>query len=288
MENTRLKAAIRPAAHRLASFLSSAYVAGPGLIDGVEAIDRFGRSGYRGTLGYFNADDESAERIADLGVESLEALALAARKGYVSIKAPALQFDADLINKIGRASARTGVAIHFDSHSFDDAEATFAAIDVALAQTPQVGCTLPGRWKRSLDDVERVAQRNLRVRVVKGQWADPEQPNVDLATSYLALIDRLAGRVRVVGVATHDPVLAREALGRLRAAGTDCELELLFGLPMRASLLMAREEQVPVCVYVPFGQGWMPYALSQLRRNPGIAFWMMKDLVAAATLKSRG
>jgi proline dehydrogenase len=151
-----------------------------------------------------------------------------------------------------------------------------------------VGCTLPARWSRSLIDVERAADLGLRVRVVKGQWADPAEPDIDIGAAYLKLIDRLAGRVRTVAVATHDPALARAALARLRESGTPSELELLFGLPMKGALAVAREEGVPVCIYVPFGNGWMPYAFSQLRRNPGIALWMFRDAMAVASLRPRG
>ena len=288
MQTLSLRSAFRPAAHRLANILSKAYVAGPELRDAVAAMDRFGRLGYATTLGYFNADDELPSRIAELDRAALEALSEGPRRGYVSIKVPALQFDAALVDQIALASRRTGVGIHFDSHGIEAADATFKSIAVALRQTQRVGCTLPARWQRSKDDAKRATELGLRVRIVKGQWADPAAPDLDPRANYLQLVDRLAGRARTVAVATHDPVLAREALRRLRAAGTPCELELLFGLPMRPCLALAKEERIPVCIYVPFGQGWMPYALSQLRKKPGMALWMMKDLAAAAALRVRG
>jgi proline dehydrogenase len=267
--------------------LSGAYVAGPELADAVRAMDRFARSGHASTLGYFNADDDSPQAIATRNASALEAIAANRRAGYVSIKAPALGFDNELIEGIARVSSRTGVGIHFDSHAIEAADSTFGCIERALQETENVGCTLPGRWTRSLGDVSRAASLGLRVRVVKGQWADPSDPGRDPHTGYLQLVDRLAGRVRAVGVATHDPELARAALRRLRNAGTPVELELLFGLPLKAATSVAREEGVPVCIYVPFGHGWMPYAMSQLRRRPGIALWMLKDAMSAAVLRAR-
>jgi proline dehydrogenase len=287
MLKTRLSDAVRPTAHRISKFLSGAYVAGPELRDAVRAVDRFGRNGHAATIGYFNSDGESPRAIAALNMGALEAIADGRRNGYVSIKAPALNFDHTLVREMARVSQRTGVGLHFDSHEIDTADSTFTLIETAVRDSRHVGCTLPSRWTRSLHDADRAGSLGMRVRVVKGQWADPAQPDVDVGKSYLALVDRLAGRVRAVGVATHDPVLARAAMRRLRRAGTPCELELLFGLPMRGALAVAREESVPVCVYVPFGNGWMPYAMSQLRRNPGIALWMMKDAMAAAALMAR-
>jgi hypothetical protein len=37
---------------------------------------------------------------------------------------------------------------------------------------------------------------------------------------------------------------------------------------------------VRVRVYVPYGAGYIPYAIKQLRRHPRIAWWIIKDLVA--------
>jgi proline dehydrogenase len=84
-----------------------------------------------------------------------------------------------------------------------------------------------------------------------------------------------------VGVATHDPLLAAEAIRRLQAAGTPCVQELLYGLPMRTQVAQARQLKVGVRIYVPYGQAYMPYALSQIRRKPRIVWWLLRDLVAS-------
>jgi proline dehydrogenase len=117
------------------------------------------------------------------------------------------------------------------------------------------------------------------VRVVKGQWVDPDWPDIDLREGYLAVIDRLAGRARHVAVATHDPPLALEALKRLQAAGTSCEMELLFGLPMKAAMKVAAEAGVRVRLYIPYGESWLPYAFSQMQKNPRIIWWVIRDTI---------
>lgn len=117
----------------------------------------------------------------------------------------------------------------------------------------------------------------MRVRVVKGQWADPSSGAIDPRQGFLAVIDRLAGRACQVAVASHDPPLAREALHRLRRAGTPCELELLLGLPMQGALKVAREVGAPVRIYIPFGVSWIPYALAYVQKNPHVAWWAIRD-----------
>jgi proline dehydrogenase len=100
------------------------------------------------------------------------------------------------------------------------------------------------------------------VRVVKGEWVDSDASDLDPSRGFLAVIDALAGRARHVSVATHDLVLAREALSRLTVSRTPCVLELLFGLPLPGPMALAREFEVPVRLYVPYGQPGLPYAFS--------------------------
>jgi proline dehydrogenase len=197
---------------------------------------------------------------------------------YVSIKAPSIQYECDLLFQILRSSNGSTGRLHFDSLGPETADPTFLLITEALPEFPNLSCTLPGRWKRSTADADWAIQQNLAVRVVKGQWPDPAKP-VDMREGFLEVIDRLAGRARHVGVATHDPDLARESLLRLQDTGTSCELELLHGLPMEQALGAAKELNTPVRIYLPYGQAWLPYSLRQAVRNPRILFWILRDTI---------
>jgi proline dehydrogenase len=117
----------------------------------------------------------------------------------------------------------------------------------------------------------------LHVRVVKGQWADPVKPEVDLREGFLSVIDRLAGRARSVSVATHDAALAKEAVKRLLNKKTSCELELLYGLPLEPVSGIALAAGVKIRLYLPYGHGWLPYAISKVYENPRILWWVLRD-----------
>jgi proline dehydrogenase len=93
------------------------------------------------------------------------------------------------------------------------------------------------------------------------------------------VIAQLAGRAKHVGVASHDPAVVRPALETLKNAGTACELELLYGLPVDPVMAIARSMGVPVRFYIPYGHAWLPYSLSQARRNPRIVWWTMRDML---------
>ncbi len=172
-----------------------------------------------------------------------------------------------------------GVHVDFDSLSRESAERTLALIAEPAPHHDQLGITLPARWRRSLGDAAAAVELGLGVRVVKGRWPDLGAPDRDLRASFLALVERLAGRARRVAVATHDEPLARQALGVLRAAGTPCELELLFGLPAAPAAHAADELSVPVRIYVPYGHATLPYRIPDVRRNVRILGWLVQDLL---------
>ena len=272
----------------IAKNAARAYVAGPELADGLGVCKELSENGYGGTLCFWNGDGDSSRQIADKYLAAVEAIAASRLDCQLSVKAPPIGFSSDLVMEIAARARQLSVPMHFDSLGPEAADQTFALILKTLPIHSMLGCTLPARWRRSLRDADLAVDQGLKVRVVKGQWSDLEQSDIDPRDGFLAVIDRLAGRARHVAVATHDPSLARQALGRLRAAGTSCELELLFGLPLKDALCAARQEGAPVRFYVPYGHAWLPYCLSQCQQNPRIFWWVLRDLVVGHPFRPGG
>lgn len=237
------------------------------------------------TLGFWDTKDYSARQVADICVNAIRRLAESGLDSYLSIKPPALRFDPQLAAALAKTARDCNVRVHSDSHGPEVAAASHAMEEAMLVHLPagSLSTTLPGRWSRSVADADWAIEQGLRVRVVKGQWPDPADPSRDASAGYLEVIDRLAGRARQVGVASHDVPLAAEAVARLRAAGTPFELELLYGMPMAPSLRWARETGIPLRIYVPFGKGFIPSAVGVLRRNPRLAWLVLKDFVSASS-----
>jgi CelD/BcsL family acetyltransferase involved in cellulose biosynthesis len=301
----KAKACVMPLLNRAARH----YIAGDTLEDALRVKQRLAAQGLAATIGFWDDENVSGRAVADQYLAGLEAMGADGPESYLSIKLPALRMSADLLHEVAKravghsdrndchserseqspAAPQTCVAqtdnvgrrIHFDAMAPDSVDRTWQMIDELRAAVPgiEIGCTLPGRWSRSPQDARWASERGLFVRVVKGQWPDPEQPNRDPRAGYLEVIDQLAGRASRVAVATHDVRLAAEAIRRLKAAGTPCDQELLFGLPMRRSIRQARSLGIGVRVYVPYGAAYMPYALSQVRRQPRVLWWLARDAV---------
>jgi proline dehydrogenase len=264
-----------------------AYVPGYRLDDAMAVARSLSEQRIACTLGYFHDWSETSGELTDLSCRIIDSVAELEPCGYVSIKVPPFGYSPDVVTVIVRHAMERGVLAHFDSHEIGTADRTLASVKLAATLGGRVGLTIPGRWPRSRDDAIWARDLGLRVRVVKGEWADPAAPDIDLRQGFLDVIDRLSGCSAEVAVATHDPWLAREALRRLQSTRTPCEIELLNGLPRRRLLAVAREFSVPVRVYLPFGISWRPYAMSKVADNPRMLWWVIRDSIVGLGLPRR-
>ena len=196
---------------------------------------------------------------------------------YLSVKPPALNFDPGHAESIATTALLNGHGVHFDSHKFAQADATLELLKELLRRKLpsndsrrgwRFSLTLPSRWKRSVADARWAAENGVRVRVVKGDFAAGPGEELDPGRGFLELVEQLAGKVPDLALATHDCVLAREAIATCQKAGASVQLELFFGRPASAILALAREKGVSVGFYVPYGDTLLIYVIRDLLTNP--------------------
>jgi proline dehydrogenase len=247
------------------------------LVDALTEMRRYQDVGLAPTLAYFSEVGESPRLVADAGMSCVDALASLGNDGVLSLRASALGYDADLLAQVLRHAQESQVSVQFDSQGPDSATAVFTCVQANQMHHDQIGVTLPGRWTRSRADAEQACELGLRVRVVKGQWADPLCPQFDERAGFLGLIARLAGKACHVSVATHDAPLAHTALKRLLDSGTSCELELTHGLPQQAAMQVARTLGVAVRNYFAYGSGCAPTTLGRSSGNPRALWWALRE-----------
>jgi proline dehydrogenase len=273
---SRASAMLMPMAQRFARD----HIGGDTVDDAICVARRLAADGIPSTLGFWPIGTETAREMAYQYFASTEALAASRLDGYLSIKPPAFGFDAGLATEMAARARALAVRLHCDSHGIESVDPSHRMIERMLdhLSPADLGTTLPGRWRRSLADADWAIERGLSVRVVKGQWPDPEDPKQDMRQGCLKVIDRLAGRARRVAVASHDLPLLAEATTRLRAAGTVCEVEAIYGVPMAPVLIWARENGVAFRAYIPYGKGFIPNAIGHLRRNPRLAWRVLKGM----------
>jgi len=260
------------------------YVGGDTVDEAMCVADRLAGEGFATTLGYWDTGRDTARQVADIYLNAVRRLSATNLDCYVSLKPPPLRFASELADELAGVAATHRVRLHCDSHGTNVADLSNAMLQGMAARSDgnSLGTTLPGRWSRSLRDADRAIELALNVRVVKGQWPDQEAPKRDMSAGFLEVVQRLAGRAQHVSVATHDFPLACEAVERLRAEGTPCELEVLHGVPAKSLIRWADKKGVKVRIYVPFGSGFVPNAIGVLKRNPRLIYAFAKERLVTA------
>jgi len=238
-------------------------------------FDKLSKGGVASTICYWDVYAEHPAVISKTKAGALRAMSNRPANCYFCVKAPLLNFDIEVVRKVLTEARRLKAVVHFDAVAPDTVDPTFDFIAQARQIYSHLGCTLPGRWLRSVADVERAIEMKLRVRVVEGQ--SPGTAEVDHREGFLNVVERLCGRAVHVAVATDNPALARLSLRRLKNARTPCELELLYGLPQQPLLRIARDFGVRARMYVPYGQAGLPYRLKQGPNERRIIGWFMRD-----------
>jgi proline dehydrogenase len=265
--------------HALARYAARSYIAGDRFDDALVVARRLAERGVSATFGFWDGPHDSPATVLPAYQAALAELGSTKLDAYLSIKLPSLAYSGEMLAALARQAVELGVGLHFDALGPETVDRTWTALAETLPSGEHFGCTLPGRWQRSPADADWAVEHRLTVRVVKGQWPDPTAPDLNPRTGYMEVVRRLAGRARHVAVATHDLPTAKRAIETLLTAGTPATLELLYGLPSRRQIELARQLSVPVRVYVPYGVAYLPYCLAQMKRNPRIAWWLVRDAV---------
>ena len=258
--------------------LSSGYIVGTSIDDAVRACKTVERYEWSTTICPWHDTSDSVDTVASNYLLALESIIANKLDCYLSIKAWAINNDFEILRDILSLAESGSVRVHFDSLNLDTADANFELLEKSLAIYPQVSYTLPGRWRRSLSDAEKIIEFGIPVRIVKGESKDTMRPEINLRAGFFNLAKVLGGKAKHIDVATHDSKLAKETLMFLSAMRASSNLELLYGLPLRP-VVHAQNLSVPIRIYIPYGYSMIGYGFRKIIKRPRAFIWMIKDFI---------
>lgn len=147
-----------------------------------------------------------------------------------------------------------------------------------------VGTVIQSYLRRSAADLERLIGAGIRVRLVKGAYAEPadiafrDRRQVD--ESYISLMRRLLDAGVYSAIATHDPALIRDTQAYVQTQGIDrstFEFQMLYGVRRNAQTEL-RQQGFGMRVYVPYGTEWYPYFTRRIAERPANALFVVRQL----------
>jgi proline dehydrogenase len=269
--------------------IADRYIAGEELGDAVEAVARLNAGGRTATidvLGEEVARREEVQEITRAYLDAIEAISERGLDSNVSIKPTALGlllgYDVarENLEAVVRRAAEVGNFVRIDMEDASTTDDTLRIYrELREDGLDNVGVVLQARLRRTLDDIEALAELRPNIRICKGIYLEPEEIAFtgfeEIRLNYVRCLEALDSAASFVGVATHDEFLISEAK---RVMQEPYEFQMLLGVrePLGDQLV---RDGARLRIYVPYGHQWYEYSLRRLQENPRIAGYVATDTV---------
>ena len=276
--------------------ISRRYIAGDTLDEAVETVRDLNRQGCVATIDVLGERTESkADAAATLRdyKKVIDALEEHDLDSGISVKLTGLGLTLD--EELCRANLEeiveyAGTKNRFVRVDMEDSPYTGVTLDMVLdlhGRRENIGAVIQAYMRRSLEDVQRLTEAGVSVRLCKGIYDEPRRiAYKDFDTvreNYRLLLEELLKGGSYVGIATHDEFLVWHALRLIHQLGVPkhrYEFQMLLGVDeeLRGILVGAGHK---LRVYVPFGEEWYEYSSRRLKENPRIAGYVAKDVLGS-------
>lgn len=271
------------------------FIGGRNVNEAIDTARRLERQGLLHTFNYLgehvrSRDAAEAATIAYQWV--IESVALAGMNCHLSVKLTqlGLELDAGLCrDNLERILTHTDPRRCFVRVDMEGSPLVDRTLAAAAAMRRRgyahLGVVLQSALRRTPDDLARVVELGLPVRLVKGAYKEPasvaypDKRDVDRAFARLA--ETLLDRGVHPAFGTHDPRMIRavRAAADARRLGPErFEFQMLYGV--RRDLQAALEARgYAVRVYLPFGGDWFPYFMRRLAERPANLWFVARSLL---------
>jgi proline dehydrogenase len=266
---------------------SSHYIAGATLGEAVDCVRGLNVGGKMATVDVLGEEitrEDETRAIAQAYRDVFAAINEAELDSNVSVKLTALGLDLSYelcrenLLDVVRVAAGYGNFVRIDMEDSSTTDATLRLYrELREEGHDNLGVVFQARLRRTLDDVQALADLRPSVRLCKGIYLEPGSIAFTdyeaVRVNFLRCLDALFAAGCYVGIATHDEWLIEESLARISArelGPLEYELQMLLGVreERRDELVEAGHR---LRVYVPFGKHWYSYSLRRLQENPAMA-----------------
>ncbi|MBZ5497087.1 MAG: proline dehydrogenase family protein [Acidobacteriia bacterium] len=270
------------------------FVAGETIDDAIRAAREANLQGIRATLdllGENTLSQEDALRSTGEIIGLLDRIYTEKVDCNVSVKLTQLGLDlgTDFCrqNLIGilRRAAELGNFVRVDMEDSNYTQRTLDIVLQAHRETANVGTVIQAYLYRSEDDVRRLIENGVEIRLCKGAYLEPAtvafRKKRDTDANYVRLMKLLLASGLRHGIATHDEAMidATRQFAREKNIPKDhFELQMLFGIRRDLQQQLALQGY-NMRVYIPYGVRWYPYYMRRLAERPANLLFIARNLL---------
>lgn len=279
----------------LSKSLTSRFVAGSALPDGVRVLTQLAREQTLGTLDFLGENVTSLAEAAQSRESYLKALDEIQRANLpatVSIKLTQFGLDfsndacRDNVTALVERARQMNTRIEIDMESSEYTDRTLAVVtDLHRRYPGHVRAVIQAYLFRSEADINMLSERKIPVRLCKGAYREP--PAVafprksDVDANYCKLMQLLLDAGTYPAIASHDEKIIRRALRHIQEQNIPrdrFEFQMLYGI--RRDLQRELVAQgFRLRLYVPYGDAWYPYFMRRLAERPANVLFLARNLL---------
>jgi proline dehydrogenase len=274
--------------------LVARFVAGDRLEDALAAATRLAGQGLTTTLDRLGENvltPDKARNAVESYAATLREMAASKLDPNISVKLTMLGLDIgdhvafDNMLMLLETARNVDGFVRIDMEGSAYTERTLAIAEALQARVPGlVGTVIQAYLHRSDRDLQRLIDLKMRVRLVKGAYAEParlalQRPS-EINDAFIRLMERLLEDGQYPAIATHDPALIRATSGFAVRMGIDperWEFQMLYGVRRDAQRVLAREGY-GMRIYLPFGADWYPYFARRMAERPANMLFVLRQL----------
>jgi proline dehydrogenase len=279
--------------------ISGRFVAGTGVEDALGVAHTLNKAGLGvsiDNLGENVTTPEEARLSAELYRRLLSEISARGLRANVSVKLTHMGLDVDqklafdnvsaMVAQAGALQPKNFVRVDMEGSAYTQRTLDFVH---DLHRIPEnqgiVGAVIQSYMRRSEEDVARLLQDGIRIRLCKGAYKEPAeiafQAKAEVDANYIKLMKILLKSGIYHGLASHDEkiILAAKAFATRENIVRDAfEFQMLYGIRRDLQQSLVREGW-RMRVYVPFGTEWYPYLMRRLAERPANVMFVAKNLL---------
>jgi proline dehydrogenase len=271
------------------------FVAGETLEEALAAVQRLESHGLLTTIDHLGesvTDHATALAATRCYADIIKAAAAAGVSRNLSVKLTQVGLDIDRATCVDNLRRVLDAAAEVEGFVRIDMENSAYTDDTLIAFESlwnigyrNMGLVIQSCLRRSPTDVARLNGMGVRLRLVKGAYAEPRETafkkKEEVDQAFVALMQTLLEQGQYPAIATHDPAMieaTKRHASALKLTRDAFEFQMLYGIRRDLQRSLSAEGY-PFRVYVPFGKEWFPYFMRRLGERPANVGFVLRSLV---------
>lgn len=270
------------------------FIAGETLDEAVENALQLNSEGIATSitlLGEYVADFAEVDEILKVKLQILETIKKKKINSHISIKLTHFGLGLDKEECYKRAvillkkASEYGVFIRLDMESSEYTVDTFDILYRLHKEFgPMIGTAIQTYLYRTESDVRKLIAENVKVRLVKGAYLEPESISfskkylTDL--NYIKCMELLLQNGNFPAIATHDEKmieLAKKLIANYGKSKEDFEFQMIYGVRRDLQKQIVKDGY-NLRVTIPYGKEWYPYYTRRLGERIGNITFILKSM----------